>query len=79
MGGEGAQVGVGKITSPRDTSILNGFFLFGGLGLSGGPLGAIQVGVVTGSGWSGLYAEGHIGPLAVGTGSYVRSSCNKED
>jgi RHS repeat-associated protein len=75
-GGEGPVIGAGKITSPSDRSVLQGFLGFTGVGLSAGPLAGLQIGYVAGKGWGGLYIEGHVGPIAVGTGGYL-SSCKK--
>lgn len=75
LGGEGPLVGVGKITSSTDKSIFNGVLGFFGAGISAGPLAGIQVGWVGGNGWSGLYAEGHVGFVGFGSGAYLRSSC----
>jgi RHS repeat-associated protein len=76
-GGEGAAVGGGKITSSGDKSIFQGFIGFVGASISAGPLAGLQVGYVGGKGFSGLYVEGHLGPVAYGTGGYLRSSCKK--
>ena len=80
-GGEGGAVGGGKITGTGQSNIFTqGYFGFGGFSFSAGPLGAIQVGVVgnpLGGAWGGLYAEGHIGPVAVEGGGYLRTSCGK--
>ena len=76
-GGEGAAVGGGKITSSDDKSIFQGFIGFVGASISAGPLAGLQVGYVGGKGFSGLYVEGHLGPVAYGTGGYLRSSCKK--
>jgi hypothetical protein len=74
-GGEAGLVGAGKITSSSDKSIFQGILAFVGAGLSAGPLAGIQVGSAGGNGWGGLYIEGHVGPVALGIGVYVRSSC----
>ena len=73
LGGEGPVAGVGKITSPSDTSVLQGFLGFVGAGINAGPLAGLQVGYVAGKGWGGLYVEGHVGVWAAGTGGYLRS------
>jgi len=73
LGGEGPVAGVGKITSPSDTSVLHGFLGFVGAGINAGPLAGLQVGYVAGKGWGGLYVEGHVGVWAAGTGGYLRS------
>lgn len=73
LGGEGPVAGVGKITSPSDTSVLQGFLGFVGAGINAGPLAGLQVGYVAGKGWGGLYVEGHVGIWAAGTGGYLRS------
>lgn len=79
IGGEGGLVGIGKITSRE--SPLQGVFIFGGGGISAGPLGAIQVGVVGGlDGWVGVYYEWHVGEAGLGwaggQGAYV--NCGNE-
>jgi putative transposase len=73
LGGEGPFAGVGKITSPSDTSVLQGLFGFVGAGINAGPLAGVQVGFVSGKGWGGLYIEGHAGIWAYGEGGYLRS------
>ena len=77
LGGEGGEGGIGKITSSGDKSILSGFFGFLGAGVNAGPLAGAQVGVIGSKGWAGVYIEGHIGTKAVGTGAYLRSSCQR--
>jgi hypothetical protein len=77
LGGEGPFAGAGKITSPSDTSILQGFLGFIGVGISAGPFAGFQVGAAGSSGWGGLFLEGHLGTWAVGTGAYVSTSCHK--
>jgi RHS repeat-associated protein len=77
LGGEGGEGGIGKITSSGDKSILSGFFGFLGTGINAGPLAGAQVGVIGSKGWAGVYIEGHIGTKAVGTGAYLRSSCQR--
>src|SRR4029077_6903231 len=74
-GGEGVAAGGGKITSPGDNSIFQGFLGFVGAGASAGPLAGIQIGYAGGNGWGGLYVEGHIGHFAWGGGGYLRGSC----
>jgi hypothetical protein len=70
IGGEGADLGLGKVTVPGN--LLNGFFSFLGLSISAGPLAGGQIGFVGGldQGWIGLYVEGHGGPGAGGAGVY---------
>lgn len=75
LGGEIAAGGVGKITSKSSSSVLKGWFGFFGASISAGPLAGLQVGVASGGGWSGLYVVGHVGPVALGSGGYLRSSC----
>jgi len=75
VGGEGPLIGAGKITTTNDTSPLQGFIGFTGVGISAGPLAGFQAGAVGGSGWGGLYLEGHIGPWAFGGGDYLSDSC----
>ena len=70
IGGEGADVGIGKITNAKD-SPLSGGFIFGGGSISAGPFAGAQVGIVVGWGWIGVYYEGHAGPVAGGQGGYV--------
>jgi hypothetical protein len=74
LGGEGPLVGVGKITNPGNP--MGGILGFVGVGASAGPLAGIQIGYAAGSGWGGLYLEGHVGPVAVGGGGYANTSCN---
>ena len=76
IGGEGPVGGVGKITSPSDTSILQGWLGFVGGGINAGPLAGLQVGYAAGSGWGGLYVEGHVLAVAAGTGAYLSPTCN---
>lgn len=68
VGGEAAQLGIGKVTKPGEA--INGWFGFGGLGISAGPLAGCQVGIVVGNGWIGVYAEGHLTAGATGGGAY---------
>lgn len=75
LGGESPLVGVGKITSSADKSIFNSVLGFFGSGISAGLLAGIQVSWAGGSGWSGLYVEGHVGAAGFGSGAYLRSSC----
>jgi uncharacterized membrane protein len=56
---------------------MQGVLTFFGVGLSAGPLAGLQVGAVGGSKWSGVYFEGHVGPVALGAGGYLSSSCKK--
>ncbi len=75
LGGEGPVAGVGKITSPQSPGIMQGWLGFVGGGINVGPLAGAQAGYAAGSGWGGLYVEGHLGPWALGTGGYLRTSC----
>ena len=78
LGGEGPLIGAGKISSPSDTSVLQGFIGFVGVGISAGPLAGFQAGYVGGKGWGGLYLEGHGAIWAGGTGGYLRSCSRGE-
>jgi RHS repeat-associated protein len=73
-GGEGPVLGGGKITMASNPR--GGWLGFTGVGLSG-VFAGVQVGYATGYGWGGLYFEGHIGPVALGGGGYVSTSCKK--
>ena len=79
LGGEGPLVGIGKITSLNDTSAIQGLFGFVGGGINVGLLAGFQVGIAGGEGWLGVYAEGHWGPVGVGSGTYRSSSCTEGD
>jgi RHS repeat-associated protein len=72
--GEGGNAGVGTITSAT-TGQTSGFF-FGGGKISLGPLGAFQIGALGNTHEFGLYIEGHIGTLAIGTG-YAVTGCGR--
>lgn len=76
-GGEGPVAGIGKITTPSDSSPLQGVFGFSGVGVSAGPLAGAQVGGAMGDHWAGLYIEGHAGPWALGGGAYIGTDCSK--
>lgn len=78
IGGEGPLAGVGKITSQSQTSVLQGWLGFVGVGINAGPLAGLQVGYVAGNGWGGLYIEGQAGIWAGGTGAYVAQPCAGE-
>jgi len=54
-----------------------GFIGFAGVGLSG-VFAGIQVGYVAGGSFGGFYAEGHIGPVAVGSGVYLTTGSCKQ-
>jgi RHS repeat-associated protein len=77
VGGEGGDVGAGKITGTNTLSSGKGWFGFGGASISAGPFAGLQAGVVTNplDGWGGLYIEGHFGAWTRGTGAYLRTSC----
>ena len=77
IGGEGLLAGVGKVTTPEHAGVMEGWLGFVGVGINAGPLAGMQVGIAGGNGWGGMYLEGHLGTWAVGTGGYLRSSCNK--
>ncbi|MEO6080734.1 MAG: hypothetical protein ABIQ86_13300 [Steroidobacteraceae bacterium] len=77
IGGEIVAVGAGKITSNSEPGVLQGWFGFIGASISAGPLAGMQAGIDAGKGWRGVYLEGHVGPWALGTGAYLRTSCSK--
>ena len=79
IGGEGPVAGIGKISSPTDTSPLQGWLGFVGGSISAGPLAGAQLGYAAGYGWGGLYLEGHIGTIAAGAGAYIGTDCSREN
>ena len=75
VGGTPFVIGGGKITKKNKPDVKDGYFSFVGTGVSAGPAFGLQVGLVRSlfdsDSWTGVFVEGHFGPLAMGKGVFV--------